>query len=93
MSILVRPLLRRPQPVSSDDELPKFIRVDDEYWIGLAPQRIAWSAWIATQTKKAAQADADKIKALEKGVHLEGVRLLEKSGGRSGHWRRATSAS
>ena len=35
----------------------------------------------------------DMVKALEKGVHLEGVRLLEKSGGRSGHWRRATPAS
>jgi cyclic pyranopterin phosphate synthase len=31
----------------------------------------------------------DMVKALEKGVHLEGVRLLSKSGGRSGEWRRA----
>lgn len=35
----------------------------------------------------------DMVKGLEKGVHLEGVRLLEKSGGRSGHWRRATPGS
>jgi cyclic pyranopterin monophosphate synthase len=30
----------------------------------------------------------DMVKALEKGVHLERVRLLRKSGGRSGEWRR-----
>jgi len=35
----------------------------------------------------------DMVKALEKGVHLETVRLLEKSGGRSGHWRRAAPGS
>ena len=35
----------------------------------------------------------DMVKSLEKGVHLEGVRLLEKSGGRSGHWRRETPGS
>lgn len=30
----------------------------------------------------------DMTKAVEKGVYLENVRLLEKSGGRSGTWRR-----
>jgi cyclic pyranopterin phosphate synthase len=30
----------------------------------------------------------DMVKGLEKGVHLEHVRLLAKSGGRSGTWRR-----
>ncbi len=30
----------------------------------------------------------DMVKAVEKGVHLENVRLLEKSGGRSGTWKR-----
>lgn len=30
----------------------------------------------------------DMVKSLEKGVHLETVRLLTKSGGRSGEWRR-----
>lgn len=28
----------------------------------------------------------DMTKALEKGIRIEGLRLLEKSGGRSGHW-------
>ena len=31
----------------------------------------------------------DMVKAVEKGVSLERVRLLAKSGGRSGDWRRA----
>jgi len=30
----------------------------------------------------------DMVKAVEKGVYLENVRLLEKSGGRSGTWKR-----
>ncbi|MGH7904026.1 MAG: cyclic pyranopterin monophosphate synthase MoaC [Candidatus Dormibacteraceae bacterium] len=30
----------------------------------------------------------DMVKAVEAGVFIESVRLLEKRGGRSGHWRR-----
>jgi cyclic pyranopterin phosphate synthase len=30
----------------------------------------------------------DMVKGLERGVTIEAVELLEKSGGRSGHWRR-----
>ena len=30
----------------------------------------------------------DMVKSLEKGVYLESVRLLAKSGGKSGSWRR-----
>jgi cyclic pyranopterin phosphate synthase len=30
----------------------------------------------------------DMVKALEKGVTITRLRLLEKSGGKSGHWRR-----
>ena len=29
----------------------------------------------------------DMVKALERGVHIEGIRLLHKSGGKSGEWR------
>lgn len=29
----------------------------------------------------------DMCKALDRGMVMEGIRLLEKSGGRSGHWR------
>ena len=35
----------------------------------------------------------DMTKGVEKGVYLESVRLLEKSGGRSGTWKRKTEAS
>lgn len=31
----------------------------------------------------------DMCKAMDRGMTLSGIRLLEKSGGRSGHWRRA----
>ena len=30
----------------------------------------------------------DMVKAIERGVYIESVRLLEKSGGRSGTWKR-----
>jgi cyclic pyranopterin phosphate synthase len=29
----------------------------------------------------------DMIKAVERGVRIEGIRLVEKSGGKSGHYR------
>ncbi|MCB1514377.1 MAG: cyclic pyranopterin monophosphate synthase MoaC, partial [Hyphomicrobiaceae bacterium] len=29
----------------------------------------------------------DMLKAVDKAMHFEGIRLIEKSGGRSGHWR------
>ncbi|HET7420565.1 MAG TPA: cyclic pyranopterin monophosphate synthase MoaC [Candidatus Dormibacteraeota bacterium] len=32
----------------------------------------------------------DMTKAVERGVYIENVRLLEKSGGRSGHWKRGS---
>ena len=31
----------------------------------------------------------DMCKAADRGMSIDGVRLLEKSGGRSGHWKRA----
>jgi cyclic pyranopterin monophosphate synthase len=35
----------------------------------------------------------DMAKAADRAMHIEGVRLLEKSGGKSGHWRAPESAS
>jgi cyclic pyranopterin phosphate synthase len=29
----------------------------------------------------------DMVKAIERGMRIEGIRLLEKSGGRSGTWK------
>ena len=31
----------------------------------------------------------DMVKAVERGMHIEGIRLIEKRGGKSGHWRAA----
>jgi cyclic pyranopterin monophosphate synthase len=31
----------------------------------------------------------DMVKAVERGMRIEGIRLIEKSGGRSGHYRSA----
>lgn len=35
----------------------------------------------------------DMCKAVDRGMRIEGIRLLEKSGGRSGHWQAATQAT
>ncbi len=35
----------------------------------------------------------DMCKAVDRGMTIDGVRLLEKAGGRSGHWRRGDGAS
>jgi cyclic pyranopterin phosphate synthase len=35
----------------------------------------------------------DMVKAVERGVRIEAIELIEKSGGRSGHWRRDGAAS
>ena len=32
----------------------------------------------------------DMVKAIERGMRIEGIRLLEKSGGKSGDWRAGT---
>jgi cyclic pyranopterin phosphate synthase len=34
----------------------------------------------------------DMCKALDRGMHIEGVRLMEKRGGKSGHWQAAPEA-
>ena len=31
----------------------------------------------------------DMVKAIERGMRIEGIRLIEKRGGKSGHWRTA----
>ena len=35
----------------------------------------------------------DMVKGIERGVRIEAVELIEKSGGRSGTWRRDDSAA
>ena len=35
----------------------------------------------------------DMVKGIERGVTIERISLIEKSGGRSGEWRRQSAAS
>jgi cyclic pyranopterin monophosphate synthase len=35
----------------------------------------------------------DMVKAIDRGMEIKSVRLLEKSGGRSGHWQRGENAA
>jgi cyclic pyranopterin phosphate synthase len=42
-----------------------------------------------TAVSVAALAVYDMIKAVDRGAVIEGIRLLEKSGGKSGHWTSA----
>jgi cyclic pyranopterin phosphate synthase len=44
-----------------------------------------------TAASVAALTTYDMVKGVERGVEIRGVRLLEKSGGRSGEWRRPAS--
>lgn len=46
-----------------------------------------------TACSVAALAVYDMVKGMERGVEIEGVVLLEKSGGRSGEWRREDAAT
>ncbi|HXV04765.1 MAG TPA: cyclic pyranopterin monophosphate synthase MoaC [Solirubrobacterales bacterium] len=46
-----------------------------------------------TACSVAALAIYDMVKGMERGVEIEGVVLLEKSGGRSGEWRREDAAA
>lgn len=50
-----------------------------------APTGVEMEALVAASV--AALTIYDMCKALDKGIVIESVRLLEKSGGKSGHWR------
>ncbi len=53
----------------------------------VAPTGVEMEAMVAVSV--AALTIYDMAKALDKGITIESVRLLEKSGGKSGHWSRA----
>jgi cyclic pyranopterin phosphate synthase len=59
----------------------------------LAETRISAQTGIEMEAMTAASVAAltlyDMVKGLERGVSIEQVVLIEKSGGRSGHWRRS----
>src|SRR5438270_7832736 len=81
--------LCHPLPISS-------VEVDFEMQAGgirvLASARVSGQTGVEMEALTAAAVAGltliDMVKGLEKGVYLENVRLLEKSGGRSGTWKR-----
>ena len=81
--------LCHPLPISG-------VRVDFEYVPGgvrvLARVRVTAQTGVEMEALTAAAVAGltliDMTKSVERGVYLESVRLLEKSGGRSGTWKR-----
>ena len=57
----------------------------------LARVRTRWRTGVEMEALTAVSAAAltvyDMVKAVDRGMRIEGMRLLEKKGGRSGHWR------
>jgi cyclic pyranopterin phosphate synthase len=84
--------LCHPLPLSS-------VSVDFKFVTGgvrvLARARVTGQTGVEMEALTAASVAGltliDMTKGIEKGVYLESVRLLEKSGGRSGTWKRATN--
>ncbi len=85
--------LCHPLPLTS-------VTVDFEFVAGgvriLARARVTGQTGVEMEALTAASVAGltmiDMTKGIEKGVYLESVRLLEKSGGRSGTWKRPASA-
>ncbi len=85
--------LTHPLPLTS-------VRVDFEFVRGgvrvLAQARVTGQTGVEMEALTAAAVAGltliDMTKGIEKGVYLETVRLLEKSGGRSGTWKRQATA-
>lgn len=81
--------LAHPLPITS-------VSVDFEFVDGgvrvIARARVTGQTGVEMEALTAAAVAGltliDMTKAVERGVYLETVRLLEKSGGRSGHWKR-----
>ena len=83
--------LTHPLPLTS-------VVVDFEYVEGgvrvIARARVVGQTGVEMEALTAAAVAGltliDMTKGVERGVHLESVRLLEKSGGRSGTWKRGS---
>src|SRR6202008_4747094 len=69
--------------ISPDDKLPGF-RVEATVKV-TGPTGVEMEALTAVSV--ACLTIYDMVKAVERGIHIEGIRLLEKQGGRSGHYR------
>ncbi|NBC47684.1 MAG: cyclic pyranopterin monophosphate synthase MoaC [Gammaproteobacteria bacterium] len=79
-------------------------RVDCSFEIADAPPAVACRVTVATRGRTGVEMEAlcavqialltvyDMCKAVDRGMVIDAVRLLEKRGGRSGHWRAAPEA-
>lgn len=72
----------------ADDRGPDRVHV-------VATVRTRWRTGVEMEALTAVSAAAltvyDMLKAVDRGMRIDGIRLLEKRGGRSGHWRAAES--
>lgn len=76
------------------DHLDVSIDLDEERQTARLEATVSarWSTGVEMEALVAVSAAAmalyDMLKGVDRGVTVEGIRLEEKSGGRSGHWRR-----
>lgn len=81
--------LCHPLPISSVEV--DFEAVPEGYRV-IATARVSGQTGVEMEALTAAAVAGltviDMVKAVEKGVHLQQVRLLSKTGGKSGEWRR-----
>jgi len=77
------PLTKAAVTIELDDDLPGF-RVVSQVRTR-APTGVEMEALTAVSV--ACLTIYDMIKAVERGVHIEGIHLVEKMGGKSGHYR------
>jgi cyclic pyranopterin monophosphate synthase len=74
----------------------EFEFIDDEYALRILASASCESATgvemeALTAVSLAALTIYDMLKALDKGIRITDIELLEKSGGKSGHWKREES--
>ena len=71
--------------VDADDSEERLLRIEAEAAV-TAKTGVEMEALTAVSV--AALTIYDMVKAIDRGMTIEGIRLLEKRGGKSGHWRR-----
>ncbi len=71
--------------VDADDGEERLLRIEAEAAV-TAKTGVEMEALTAVSV--AALTIYDMVKAIDRGMTIEGIRLLEKRGGKSGHWRR-----
>ena len=85
--------LCHPLPLSGVDVA---LRLEGDHVVCMATARTHWRTGVEMEALTAVTAALltvyDMLKAVDKGLVIEGVRLLEKTGGKSGPWRAAPTS-